>query len=196
MIVNIIPELALPFDTKKRAPFRIVVEAVKLSEIIKVKATAMEEERKEFEGFEQDNITQLGVTQEDCEEADNPFDVQTFRDSKPVLDKVAEVLQSEMDVDKYEIGDQQLFSKELKTVDKPLEIGQTLKHAESMKFITEPIIDEQLALDEKPTPTKKNLSDMELVDQVLLNFSTRGRNSNNNNNNKYLNEKMSPRSQK
>jgi hypothetical protein len=35
--MNIIPELAIPFDTKKRAPFRIVLEIVKLSELIRLK---------------------------------------------------------------------------------------------------------------------------------------------------------------
>lgn len=35
--MKIIPELALAFDTKKRAPFRVVFEAVRLSEIIKIK---------------------------------------------------------------------------------------------------------------------------------------------------------------
>jgi hypothetical protein len=35
--MKIIPELALAFDTKKRAPFRVVFEAVRLSEIIKVR---------------------------------------------------------------------------------------------------------------------------------------------------------------
>jgi hypothetical protein len=38
IIMSIIPELAIPFDTKKRAPFRCVFETVKLSEIIKLKA--------------------------------------------------------------------------------------------------------------------------------------------------------------
>jgi hypothetical protein len=37
VIMKIIPELALAFDTKKRAPFRVVFEAVRLSELIKVK---------------------------------------------------------------------------------------------------------------------------------------------------------------
>ena len=33
VIMSILPELAQPFDTKKRAPFKIVVETVKLGEI-------------------------------------------------------------------------------------------------------------------------------------------------------------------
>lgn len=33
IIVSIVPELALAFDTKKRAPFRVVFETVKLSEM-------------------------------------------------------------------------------------------------------------------------------------------------------------------
>lgn len=33
IILNIVPELALAFDTKKRAPFRVVFESVKLSEL-------------------------------------------------------------------------------------------------------------------------------------------------------------------
>lgn len=37
MIMNIIPELAIPFDTKKRAPFKIVLETIKLSELVKFK---------------------------------------------------------------------------------------------------------------------------------------------------------------
>ena len=37
VIMKIIPELALAFDTKKRAPFRVVFEAVRLSELIKIK---------------------------------------------------------------------------------------------------------------------------------------------------------------
>jgi hypothetical protein len=36
MILNIIPELAIPFNTKKRAPFKIVVETVKPTEITQV----------------------------------------------------------------------------------------------------------------------------------------------------------------
>ena len=38
VIINIIPELALPFDTRKRAPFRVAMEVVKLSELIKIKS--------------------------------------------------------------------------------------------------------------------------------------------------------------
>lgn len=34
IIMNILPELAIPFDTKKRAPYRIVVETIKLSELM------------------------------------------------------------------------------------------------------------------------------------------------------------------
>ena len=37
LIMNIIPHLAIPFDTKKRAPFRIAFETVRLSELIKIK---------------------------------------------------------------------------------------------------------------------------------------------------------------
>ncbi len=33
VIMSIIPELAIPFDTKKRSPFKIVFETVKLSEL-------------------------------------------------------------------------------------------------------------------------------------------------------------------
>ncbi|TNV84322.1 hypothetical protein FGO68_gene10884 [Halteria grandinella] len=33
IILNIVPDLALAFDTKKRAPFRVVFETVKLSEL-------------------------------------------------------------------------------------------------------------------------------------------------------------------
>ena len=32
--MSIIPELALPFNTKMRAPYRVVFETVRLSEII------------------------------------------------------------------------------------------------------------------------------------------------------------------
>jgi hypothetical protein len=85
VIMNIVPELAMAFDTKKRAPFRIVMETVKLSEI---KMIASEEydtpfglsaERTEEEIKEQDE-TQLKVTNEDCEEGENPFAMNTFRD--------------------------------------------------------------------------------------------------------------------
>lgn len=31
--MNVIPELGIPFDTKKRAPFKVVFETVKLSEL-------------------------------------------------------------------------------------------------------------------------------------------------------------------
>ncbi len=34
IITNIIPELATSFDTKKRAPFRVVFETVKLGELM------------------------------------------------------------------------------------------------------------------------------------------------------------------
>ena len=37
LVMRIIPELAQPFDTKKRAPFKMVMETVKLSELIKIK---------------------------------------------------------------------------------------------------------------------------------------------------------------
>lgn len=37
LVVSIIPKLAIPFDTKKRAPFKVVLESVKLSELIKNK---------------------------------------------------------------------------------------------------------------------------------------------------------------
>ena len=33
VVMNIIPELAVPFDTNKRAPFKIVYECIKLSEL-------------------------------------------------------------------------------------------------------------------------------------------------------------------
>jgi hypothetical protein len=33
VIMNILPELAIAFDTKKRAPFRVVVETVSLKEM-------------------------------------------------------------------------------------------------------------------------------------------------------------------
>jgi hypothetical protein len=33
VVMNIIPELAIIFETKKRAPIRVVYETVKLSEI-------------------------------------------------------------------------------------------------------------------------------------------------------------------
>ena len=33
LVMKIIPELAIPFDTKKRAPFRIALETVKLAEV-------------------------------------------------------------------------------------------------------------------------------------------------------------------
>ncbi len=36
MIIQIIPELTIPFDTKKRAPFRMVCETVKLSELLQI----------------------------------------------------------------------------------------------------------------------------------------------------------------
>lgn len=34
IVMSILPELVIPFDTKKRAPFRCVLETVRLSEII------------------------------------------------------------------------------------------------------------------------------------------------------------------
>ncbi len=33
VIMNVVPELGVPFDTKKRAPFKVVFETVKLSEL-------------------------------------------------------------------------------------------------------------------------------------------------------------------
>lgn len=33
MIMKIMPDLGIPFDTKKRAPFRVVLETVNLSEL-------------------------------------------------------------------------------------------------------------------------------------------------------------------
>ena len=33
VIMNILPDLAVAFDTKKRSPFKIVFETVKLSEL-------------------------------------------------------------------------------------------------------------------------------------------------------------------
>jgi len=41
--MSIIPELACAFDTKKRAPFRIALVTVKLSELVKVKSKEMAE---------------------------------------------------------------------------------------------------------------------------------------------------------
>jgi hypothetical protein len=35
VIMNLVPELGIPFDTKKRAPFKVVFETVKLSELKK-----------------------------------------------------------------------------------------------------------------------------------------------------------------
>ena len=35
VIMNVVPELGIPFDTKKRAPFKVVFETVKLSELKK-----------------------------------------------------------------------------------------------------------------------------------------------------------------
>ena len=39
--MNIIPELAIAFDTKKRAPFRVAFETVRLSEIARIKGINM-----------------------------------------------------------------------------------------------------------------------------------------------------------
>jgi len=36
VVMNILPELAQPFDTKKRAPFKIVMETVRLEEIVEI----------------------------------------------------------------------------------------------------------------------------------------------------------------
>jgi hypothetical protein len=35
VIMNVVPDLGIPFDTKKRAPFKVVFETVKLSELKK-----------------------------------------------------------------------------------------------------------------------------------------------------------------
>jgi len=40
VIMNIVPELAWAFDTNKRAPFKVAVETVRLSELIKIKGGA------------------------------------------------------------------------------------------------------------------------------------------------------------
>jgi hypothetical protein len=37
VIMNIISDLAIPFNTNKRAPFKVAFETVKLSELIKMK---------------------------------------------------------------------------------------------------------------------------------------------------------------
>ena len=87
--MKIIPELALAFDTKKRAPFRVVFEAVRLSELIKIKGANDQllvvqeqvEEQKELTLDEEQIIqeTQLGLTIEDMTGDDifaseaNPF---------------------------------------------------------------------------------------------------------------------------
>ena len=87
--MKIIPELALAFDTKKRAPFRVVFEAVRLSELIKIKGVGDQllavqeqaEEQKEQTLDEEQIIqdTQLGFTIEDMTGEDlfaseaNPF---------------------------------------------------------------------------------------------------------------------------
>jgi hypothetical protein len=34
MVMSILPELVQPFDTKKRAPFKVVFETVRLHELI------------------------------------------------------------------------------------------------------------------------------------------------------------------
>ena len=33
VIMNVVPELAVAFDTKKRSPFKVIFETVKLSEL-------------------------------------------------------------------------------------------------------------------------------------------------------------------
>ncbi len=38
IIMGFIPDLVIPFDTKKRAPYRCVFETVKLSEIVSLKS--------------------------------------------------------------------------------------------------------------------------------------------------------------
>jgi hypothetical protein len=37
IIVNMLPDLAQAFDTKKRAPFKVVFETVKLSELVRIR---------------------------------------------------------------------------------------------------------------------------------------------------------------
>ena len=48
IIMSIVSDLALPFNTKKRAPFKVVFETLKLSELIKIK------QREEAIGFTKD----------------------------------------------------------------------------------------------------------------------------------------------
>lgn len=43
VIMNVVPSLAIPFDTKKRAPFKVVFETVKLSELLGLRENGIEE---------------------------------------------------------------------------------------------------------------------------------------------------------
>jgi hypothetical protein len=42
VVFNILPELAQPFNTKQRAPFKAVFETVRLSEIIAIKSSQLQ----------------------------------------------------------------------------------------------------------------------------------------------------------
>jgi hypothetical protein len=79
IILNIVPELALAFDTKKRAPFRVVFETVRLSELkagLFQQSEVAEPEPEAEERLEQ--VIEMTVGEEE-EEAENPFAQTTFR---------------------------------------------------------------------------------------------------------------------
>ena len=57
VIMKIVPDLAVPFETKKRSPFKVVFETVKLSELrngLFQQATAQEDEKEEGGAKSQD----------------------------------------------------------------------------------------------------------------------------------------------
>ena len=90
--MNIVSELALSFDTKKRAPFRVVFETVKLSELKNGQFQQSEtnepestqpddhEERAIVNEESKELMNIINVTQaDDIEQPENPFYSDTFR---------------------------------------------------------------------------------------------------------------------
>ena len=73
IIMNIVSELALSFDTKKRAPFRVVFETVKLSEL--KNGQFQQSETNEPESTQPDDHEERAIVNEESKELMNIINV-------------------------------------------------------------------------------------------------------------------------
>ena len=52
--MNIVSKLAIPFDTNKRAPFKVVFETIRLSELIQIEESKIQRERNKLDNEEEE----------------------------------------------------------------------------------------------------------------------------------------------